>query len=665
MSLESSERSRVIGPASPRVERPRATPPGVVRRSFLESNLDSLQLGPATRRAVRRTEPGPAVRLRLDGSPVVWDGQRMLGEPVSHAELLSQLGSVDEDTVVLVFGLGVGQVARTLRTMCRAPVIVVEPDVALLRSVLEYGPLGLGDVPIVSGLAELSWVWRHFRGRAVAVRLVSSAGYREAYARQLAEVAAEIPTLQQQTAISRATYRGRAQTWVKDILANLPLVATSPPFLCLQRGFEGVPAFIVGAGPSLDKNVERLREAARKGIVLATNSGALALAARGIEPQVIVCIESIDASRKLEQVPFIDRAVRAFSLSAAPEALRVGAGPLLPFHEAIPQYDGPLQLLTGAAGVLTSGSVSTAAFSLARIMGCSPITLVGQDLAYTDGATYACGTGYESSKAHVRAAEGVVEIDWNSEILRVHGTEQGRQGGRESLRMQLAWGGATQVVSTAGFSAVQQWFAGFADLLSRVEDPPRLVNATEGGARIEGFEELPLQALLDQLPVREITPAQIAERAHARWQPPTRRKVLDWLHQQARMARRVAAQARRCRRLSSYARGAIERGRSDAIPPAFARLELAERDLRHAVRECPLVDAWSHSLVERAVTRSRRRTEDAEDAALHAMTRSVRVARAVERSAKALTLAIEQTVEGFTNSPPPSGVSQEGSRRIG
>lgn len=602
---------------------------------FLESNLESLTLGVTTARAVRRARDQYKVVTRLDGAPQVERKGKFLGAPISHRDLAKTLQDVGEDSIVVVFGIGCGQSARTVRSMCRVPVLVYEPDPSVLRSVLSFGPLALGDVPIVSGLSDLAWYWRQFKGRELNVRVVVTPGYREAYPQDVRAFLDEVPSLLQRTAISRATYNCRAQVWVRDILDNLDCLVTAPPFLRLENAYAGIPAFIVGAGPSLDKNIQHLRDAAKRGIVFATNSGALALARHGIEPQVVVCIESIDCSDKLRQLPCLERSIRAFSLSAAPENLTVGNGPLLPLHEAISQIDGPLQQLTGVSGVLTLGSVSTTALSLARICGCTPIVLVGQDLAYTDGSTYAEGTGYESSEAQVDEDSGRVNMKWNTESRRVHGTQQGAFARSEKLRMVERWGGGKPVASTVAFSAVRQWFEGLARLLNNTTDRPRLINATEGGGRITGYEELPLADVVDGLPVRKnLTPQQLAAQAALDWRAPSAQFLIDWLNGLRRQARTVQLRARRCRRIANYARRAMRSGDSQVVMIAYARLDAAEQNLRASVWQCPMVDAWSHRAVDKAVGDPFPATEDAQKIALNAMVRSARVAGAVERSAK-------------------------------
>jgi hypothetical protein len=339
------------------------------------------------------------------------DGRR-LGMPLAQSEVLTQLEQIDNHHVVVVFGLGTGQLPRAVRALYNVPIIVYEPDPAVLRTVLEYGPLELGSIPIISGISDLTKLWRDFAARLVDVRVLTTPGYYSTYPSEVREFVEAIPTLLQRTAISKATYQNRAKVWVEDIIANVELLTHSPPFLTLTGHYAGVPAFIIGAGPSLDQNIHLLGEAARKGIVFATNSGAVSLAKRGIEPQVVCCIESIDASSKLKNLPFIDRVVRGFSLSAAPQTLRTGTGPLLPVHEMIVQYSGPLEELTGYGGLPMSGSVSTIATSLARMLGCSPIVLCGQDLAYSNGRTYASGTGYEESTPRAAPKTRIIHMKW-------------------------------------------------------------------------------------------------------------------------------------------------------------------------------------------------------------------------------------------------------------
>jgi hypothetical protein len=360
----------------------------------------------------------------------------------------------------------------------------------------------------------------------------------------------------------------------------------------------------------------------------------------------VACIESIDASTKLRDLPFISRAVRAFSLTAAPDTLRTGTGPLLPVHELVAQYDGPLEELTGQPGLPVSGSVSTMAFSLARFLGCSPLVLVGQDLAYTEGKTYATGTGYESSQARFDE-NGLVHLDWNDEVLRVHGEEQGIARPREPHRRVPAWGGQGEVDSAASFANIQDWFRRSAELLSKAGSTVRLVNCTEGGVHIPGFEDLALAQLLAELPERQpVHASEIAGKARELWTPIDVSRIVRWLEKHADACQRVRRVSRRIRRLAEHASRVTLIGDPRRVTPAYDRLEEAELEVREAVAQCPLVDAWAHKAIHDAlyspVESPEQMPAGPHREAREATQRSARVASAVETAARELEQALRE-----------------------
>lgn len=616
--------------------------------SFLEINLESLRLSAETQRAVRDAAPRGRVQVLDDGTALINDGSTLLGAPLPVSDVFAQLSGLDAQHVVVIFGIGTGQLPRLVRAMCRVPIVIYEPDPRVLRAVLEHGPLDLADIPVVSGIADLTRFWREFAMRKLDVRVLTTPGYYRAYPDDVKAFVDAIPLLLERAAITKATFQNRGKVWIQDIIANVELLEDAPPFLTLESCFKGVPAFIIGAGPSLDRNIHLLEEAATKGIVFATNSGAVALAARGIEPQVVCCIESIDASSKLAGLFFMSRAVRAFSLAAAPETLRTGAGPLLPVHEAVAQYSGPLSELTRCSGLPMSSSVSTVATSLARMLGCSPIVLVGQDLAYSGGRTYAKGTGYETSKAEIDDGSGVIHLKWNDEALRVHGEAQGPQRTHEELRRVPAWGGQGEVESGAGFTGIISWFEGTA-AATQAGGETRWINATEGGVHIEGFEDLPLAEVLAGLPERRIGAPDIASAARARWTPISRQTIADWLTAHAAAARRVRRAARRVRRHAELAAVVTRSGEARSVTRVYDQLERSEAELRAAVARCPLVDAWSHRAVDGALAAEPDEPREANlgprGAAQESTRRSARLAGAVERAARELERALDDRAQ--------------------
>lgn len=575
-----------------------------------------------------------------DGSLVLNVDGVAIGRPLAAEELGALAAKIRRDTVLVVIGLGTAAALGQLRQLSDAPIVVYEPNLALARTVLEWGPLDLAGTRLVSSAVDLGWVWARLPGQRPHALVVRTPGYDRLFQREADAAVEAVRRIAERASITKNTLDRRAKRWVADILANVALVPDSPPVMALGDRYRGVPAFIVGAGPSLDANIGELARAAKKGIVLAVNSSVPALARHGIVPHAVLCMESIDVSHKLRDVPLMDRCVRIMSLSAHPATLRANAGPLMLFHESIPQYDGPLSELTGAPGVGVCGSVSTAAFSIAAHLGCDPIVLVGQDLAYTDHRTYASGTGYESSKARLDASDGVLRFEWNGEVTRTHGAQHGPRHASEPAFEVPAWGERGKVVTGSSFLAILAWLRNSAEV-AREGQNRRFVDSSEGGAHIDGFEDVALGALLDTLPDRDLTAAELYAEAARLRRAASRETVRAWAEEHGSRNALTRQRARSVARLGHRALRSMAGHSSESVTRTFAQLGAAERSLRQAVKDSAFVDAWSHAAVHPLLGTHDATTTEATRAARDGLTLGARVARVIETSARELQQAFE------------------------
>jgi hypothetical protein len=619
---------------------------------LFESNLEGLK-PERTRELVRSSSPRAALRHHMGAAPVLDFEGRTLG--ALHEQPLEFGGANDANTgVVVVFGMGLGHTVRAVRAATAAPIVVYEPDPGILRAALEAGPIDFGNVEIVCTLHDLSQLWHALSRGHSAATLVRSPGYREAFPAAELELRATVEQLVQRVGVNAETYRLRAREWISDLLVNVERLCEAPPFHALENRYKGVPAFIVGAGPSLGKNGKLLAEAAKKGIVFAVNSSGRALASYGVEPQVIACLESIDVSKLMADLPYIDRVVRAFSLAAHPNTFRVGRGPLLPVFEAVPEIAVPMHELTGLAGLPVCGSVSTCAFSLAQRLGCSPIVLVGQDLAYTDGRAYAPGTPYEESRVRVSEDSGSIELDWCDTVKKTHVVGGAGMHTREPLRRIAAWGGRGEVVSGVSFSAVRAWFEAASEVLSRAAPETVLINASEGGAQIEGFAELRLSEVLGPLPERAISAESIAADASAHARKVSRPELAKWADRLADHVEGVRRTARRLRRLAERGPGSAQ---SDPQQTNrwLGSLQRAELALREGVARAPLVDAWAYAAIDAIMNKDA--GDDGDDgltSAVRAAERETKVARAIENSASELGKTLRELAVRVRNHSQPA-----------
>ena len=475
-----------------------APPPAELSLDFLHYNTEGAAVEPTAIELIIAAETsGEVVRLE-NGTEALLVRDKIIGTSEAEESLQDVVAKLKSNTVLVVFGLGLGHTLRTLRTLTDATLIAYEPEPGIAKRVLELGQVTSGTFPwhlVSTPFRDSGQVW----SKAIPQRLWSSPpAISNSSTRRLSPPPSSLRDMVQRTNITHVTYRNRARGWMEDIIANVELLAESSPFLALRGHFKNTPAFIVGAGPSLNKNIKALAEARKKGIVFSVNTSAQALGAAGIEPQVMACVESIDVSHLIEDLPFMDRVVRAFSMSGHPKTLRTGTGPLLPIYEALHEVASPIEKLTGYPGLPVCCSVSTIAFSLAQRLGCSPIVLVGQDLSYTDGQVYAQGTAYEASR--VRIGKEHIELEWADAVKDTHARAGNTMHNRDPLAQVPAWGQAGEVYTGVAFSAIRAWLEQASITLKKDRPKLRLLNATEGGCHIPGFDEIGLQELLDTLP---------------------------------------------------------------------------------------------------------------------------------------------------------------------
>lgn len=272
---------------------------------------------------------------------------------------------------------------------------------------------------------------------------------------------------------NNATGASRSRRWVQHLVANLPRAAEVPMAQQLAGKLQGVPAFIVGSGPSLAKNAHLLEQARAFGIVIAVNS-----ASKCCRPTCTITVEANDLRHKIAP----GHSVRLFALSSPPEMLAYGDGPLMPV--LVGEVSRPLERLLGVPVLATSASGSTTACSLAHLWGCDPIVLVGQDLAFTDGRVYAPETGL----ADRIDAQG--RFDWSA-ASRAAPRPGNPLPDEWPIEHVTAWGGQGTVMSTPMFSASAAWLTSFA----RAREG-RCINATEGGRHVEGWTDAPLSRSL-------------------------------------------------------------------------------------------------------------------------------------------------------------------------
>ncbi len=209
------------------------------------------------------------------------------------------------------------------------------------------------------------------------------------------------------------------ETVVINTISNAEAILGCPGVDSLFSQFEGLPAILVSAGPSLEKSLSAMRDLQNRILIACVNSAYPILRKNRIRPHIVFTMDHNDRNVLSfeEDAPSPEtyliadprihpRIIRHFyphvflaSWRSTTETL----GEPAPLDQIpVPKMSGNavylwLQSLAGRKGdVFGPGSVAVVGFHILARLGCKPIILVGQDLAFTDQKVYAEGTIFEN-----------------------------------------------------------------------------------------------------------------------------------------------------------------------------------------------------------------------------------------------------------------------------
>jgi hypothetical protein len=283
--------------------------------------------------------------------------------------------------------------------------------------------------------------------------------------------------------------------WIETAMKNLEAWIDSPSASVLDGALRDGTAVIVGAGPSLERNIADLALLKDRAVIIAVDTALRRLAAAGIRPDIAVAVDANAANAK--DVDGLDDealgAILAADQIASPAIVSAFHGPraflrsingtldlegrpvpmILPLDRLLAELAGVNDLPSWQSG----GSVSTNAFHLAEKLGARRVIFVGQDLAWTRNRAHAGGVGFEDH--------------WCRGLDRFRSREnlERRHLGGEGVLVPAIGGG--MVRTSPIMREYLYWFeATFQNGFGRGLD---IIDATEGGAQKRGARIMTLR----------------------------------------------------------------------------------------------------------------------------------------------------------------------------
>ena len=185
---------------------------------------------------------------------------------------------------------------------------------------------------------------------------------------------------------NRAILEKWLPAWIRNSYLNFEIARNSPGLSFLKSSAKGLPAVVVGIGPSLDHTVERLINFQRNCIIISTDAALRPLTARKIKPHIVVNVDASDVQEVLFKDVDTHDIVLVAPTSTHPWTLAAWKGPIIFFnmvHPGIEFMDIVLPTVFPCQGEMcVHGTVGNTATLLAYQMGCKQIIAIGMDLCY-------------------------------------------------------------------------------------------------------------------------------------------------------------------------------------------------------------------------------------------------------------------------------------------
>ena len=441
--------------------------------------------------------------LVIDGLPV----HSLTGAVNEAKEIVRSIAHNDYGTLHVIYGIGLGYLADEFVQSLKGKVIVYEPDLQVLAFVLSAVDFSenfkTDRLFFVTNISELKKVlYELYRYKANAT--FSYLDYYKTHGQDFNEIA---EFLKREIILIDHNYNFQVNNTRSFFFSTLKRLAEKYKLKRLsdyKDTLKDVPAIIVSAGPSLSKNIDVLKQYTNKAVVFSVGTALPTLYNNGITPDFANVIERINTSHHY-RLPFSKDISFVCEQFSEPSYLDIEFKERF-LTNSLENDDARWFLEKAEAPFVdfeTKGTVAYHALYCAYYLGCNPIILLGQDLAYSDGSCYSKGSKFEdlacvfdseSQKYRIEAKDFekfknayCASVDWSEDkknkIVKSH---------LKHLNANLVTvkGQNNNLLATDSvYSLFIDYLQGFA---SKHKEDITLVNASIGGALIKGFETMPL-----------------------------------------------------------------------------------------------------------------------------------------------------------------------------
>ena len=406
-------------------------------------------------------------------------------DPIKEANTL--IKEIEDDVdVVFIFGIGGGYLINAIKKL-NINIVVIEPSISFfnllidnfkLDKILEDSKItffiGGNDIEDIEKFISLKTTKK--------VKFFITRSYSNLFTDDALFYQTKVLSIIDKKTININTILRFDKLWAYNIASNVVEIATHYGVNKFFDKYKNIPAVVVSAGPSLEKNIRKLKELKDKAIIIAVDTAMKPLSSHNISPHFVITIDPQKKNSKyFRNVNFKDTVLIAES-SVDNEAISSFKGAIYFLDSIFPLAKYFMRPLGKRGDITMGGSVSTAAYDFAIRIGANPIIMLGLDLSFPNHQTHIKGSYHEEN-----FFTEIGKLDsYDSRIYKVLVSG--------NLREEKNVYGES-VFTDSRFDMYRNWY----EEQCKINSSKKFYNATEGGVIIKAMENITVDELLKKL----------------------------------------------------------------------------------------------------------------------------------------------------------------------
>lgn len=404
-----------------------------------QKNLDCFQqFYPELAKQIQNT-PIPQQQIRVEraknDSPVLCvnhSGQVIafndLDNPTKSArDWVKKLGASSlKNGHVLLVGVGTGYhpMELLLNSDQDTLIWIAEPEIQLLAAAMHVFDFTVliqsKRVRWLVGLNSQQIIERLFDGtdanrmRAQGIQLAVHQPISNFYQQYIQTLSNDLSQAIQFDTLKFKTEELQGKELLKNAVDNLPNLLQGYPMSSLLSSAVGLPVWVIAPGPSLEREIDQIKEYQDQALIIAVDTANRILQKHEIYPDIVLSIDFTELNTKHFDKVDPSKSILISFVGVQKEIADLYQGNTYFFIHSANRLIQSIPSLQGIGQLEAVGSTSHAAYLLARIMGCSPIIFVGNDLSFPKDQWYAEGAMQLEIDQPNRESEPLLEVMSNS-----------------------------------------------------------------------------------------------------------------------------------------------------------------------------------------------------------------------------------------------------------